>query len=147
MHLQVQQQKGVDVHVVRVGHSLGKLFQQIILVLDLNVLLGRINLNKIAQHHAFHCGALVHDLVYDVQIDGRNDGAFAGNDLHKAVLLQPLQGSTHRCARNAEPLAQLILADGLAGFDLQRDDIVFQRLVDVLWMQLLAHDAHTPLTL
>ena len=51
----------------------------------------------------------------------------------------PLQGSAHRCARNAEPFAQLIFADGLSGLDLQRNDLIFQRLVDVLRMQLFSH--------
>ena len=70
---------------------------------------------------------------------GGDDGALAGNDLHKAVLFQPLQGSAHWCARNAEPFSQLIFADGLSGLDLQRNDLIFQRLVDVLWMQLFSH--------
>ena len=139
MHFQIQRQEGIDIHIVRVGHGLGHLFQQVIFVLDLDVLFGRTDLNEIAKHRAFHGGALVYDLIHDIQIDGGDDGALAGNDLHKAVLFQPLQGSAHRCARNAEPFAQLIFADGLSGLDLQRDDLIFQRLVDVLRMQLFSH--------
>ena len=139
MHFQIQRQEGIDIHIVRVGHGLGHLFQQVILMLDLNVLLGGTHLDKITQDHAFHSGALVHDLIHDIQINGGDDGALAGNDLHKAILLQPLQSSAHRCARNAEPFAQLVLADGLSGLDLQRDDLIFQRLVDVLRMQLFSH--------
>ena len=99
-------------------------------MLDFDVLFGRTDLNEIAQHRAFNGCALVYDLIHDIQIDGGDDGALAGNDLHKAVLFQPLQGSAHRCARNAEPFAQLIFADGLSGLDLQRNDLIFQRLVD-----------------
>ena len=40
VHFQVQHEKGIDIHILRVGHGLGHFLQQIVLVLDLDVLFG-----------------------------------------------------------------------------------------------------------
>ena len=42
-----------------------------------------------------------------------------GDDLHEVVLLQPLQHAADGGARDAEPLAQLVLAQRFAGEDRQ----------------------------
>ena len=101
-------------------------------MLDFDVLFGRTDLNEIAQHRAFNGCALVYDLIHDIQIDGGDDGALAGNDLHKAVLLQPLQNAADRSAGNAEPLAQLVFAQRFPGQDLQRADLVLENMIELI---------------
>ena len=56
----------------------------------------------------------------------------AGNDLHKAVLLQPLQNAADRSAGNAEPLAQLVFAQRFPGQDLQCADLVLENMIELI---------------
>ena len=117
----------------------GCLLQQVEPVLDLNDLHGRAALRKITEHHAFHGHPLEDDLIDDARVDGGNDRALAGNDLHKVVLLQPLQHAADGGARNTEPLAQLVLAQCFPGQDLQRTDLVFQDMIDLIGVLLCGH--------
>ena len=61
--------------------------QHIIEVFHRKDLHGRAALHKVPEHHALHRNTLEDELIYHANINGGNDGALAGNDLHKAVLL------------------------------------------------------------
>ena len=93
---------------------------------------GRAALHKVPEHHALHCNTLEDELVHHAGVDGGNNGALAGNDLHKAVLLQPLQNAADRSARNAEPLAQLVFAQCFPGQDLQCADLVLENMIELI---------------
>ena len=75
---------------------------------------------------------IIDDLIHDIQIDGGDDGALAGDDLHKAVLLQPLQNAADGGARNTEPFAQLVLAQRFPRQDLQRADLVLENMIELI---------------
>ena len=115
--------------------------QKVIQVLYLNDLHGRAALGKIAEHHSLHSDTLEDDLVHHAGVDGGDDGTLAGDDLHKVVLLQPLQYTADRRARDAEPLAQLVLAQAFPGQDLQRTDLVLQNMIDFIGALLYCHGA------
>lgn len=119
VHLQIAGKEVVEVEAFRVLAALGGLLEQVVQVLDLDDLHGRAGLHKIAEDHALHGHALVDDLVHHAGVDGGDDGALAGDDLHEVVLLQPLQHAADGGARDAEPLAQLVLAQRFAGEDRQ----------------------------
>ena len=119
VHLQIAGKEVVEVEAFRVLAALGGLLEQVVQVLDLDDLHGRADLHKIAEDHTLHGHALVDDLVHHAGVDGGDDGALAGDDLHEVVLLQPLQHAADGGARDAEPLAQLVLAQRFAGEDRQ----------------------------
>lgn len=122
----------VEIKVLRVAAPCSGFQQHIIKVFYRKNLHGRAALHKVPEHHALHCNTLEDELVHHAGVDGGNNGALAGNDLHKAVLLQPLQNAADRSAGNAEPLAQLVFAQRFPGQDLQRADLVLENMIELI---------------
>ena len=132
VHGKVAAEEVVEIKVLRVAAPRSGFQQHIIKVFYRKDLHGRAALHKIPEHHALHRNTLEDELVHHAGVDGGNNGALAGNDLHKAVLLQPLQNAADRSARNAEPLAQLVFAQRFPGQDLQRADLVLENMIELI---------------
>ena len=132
VHMQVVLQKMIDIKDLRLAAALCGLLDQIKGVLHLGQLYGGADLDKVPQHHALHRYTLIDDLVDDVDVDGGDDRAFAGDDLYKMVLLQPLQHAADGGAGYIEALAQLVFAQCIIGRDLEGQDLAFQRAVDLV---------------
>ena len=122
VHMQVVLQKMIDIKDLRLAAALCGLLNKIKGVLHLGQLYGGAGLDKVPQHHAFHRYTLIDDLVDDVDVDGGDDRAFAGDDLYKMVLLQPLQHAADGGAGYIEALAQLVFAQCIIGRDLEGHD-------------------------
>ena len=93
VHGKVAAEEVVEIKIFRVTAPRSGLQQHIIKVLHSKDLHGRAALHKIPEHHALHRNTLEDELIHHADVDGGNDGALAGDDLHKAVLLQPLQNA------------------------------------------------------
>ena len=132
MHGKVTAEEAVKIKVLRVAAIRSGLQQHIIKVLHRKDIHGRAALHKIPEYHALHRNTLEDELIHYADINSGNDGALAGNDLHKAVLLQPLQNAADGSARNTEPFAQLVFAQRLPGQDLQRADLVLQDMIELI---------------
>ena len=115
MHGKVTAEKVVEIKVFRVAAPRSGFQQHIIKVFHRKDLHGRAALHKIPEHHALHRNTLEDELIHHADVDGGDDGALAGDDLHKAVLLQPLQNAADGGAGNTEPLAQLVFAQSFSG--------------------------------
>ena len=88
--------------------------------------------DEIAQHHGLDRDALIDELVDDVVVKPGDDAALARDDLHQAVLLQALQDAAHRRAGEGKALAQIVLAEQIAGLVLKAQNLQLERLEDLL---------------
>ena len=132
VHGKVAAEEVVEIKIFRVAAPRSGLQQHIIKVLHSKDLHGRAALHKIPEHHALDGNTLEDELIHHADVDGGNDGALAGDDLHKAVLLQPLQNAADGGARNTEPLAQLVFAQRFPGQDLQGTDLVLENMIKLI---------------
>ena len=132
MHGKVAAEEVVEIKVFRGAAPRGGFQQHIIKVFYRKDLHGRAALHKIPEYHALHRNTLEDELIYHANINGGNDGALAGDDLHKAVLFQPLQNAANGGAGNTEPLAQLVFAQRFPGQDLQRADLVLENMIELI---------------
>ena len=132
MHGKVAAEKVVEIKVFRVAAPGSGFQQHIIKVFHRKDLHGRAALHKIPEHHALHRNTLEDELIHHADINSGNDGALAGDDLHKAVLLQPLQNAANGSARNTKPLTQLVFAQRFPGQDLQRADLVLENMIELI---------------
>ena len=88
--------------------------------------------DEIAQHHGLDRDALIDELVDDVVVKPGDDAALARDDLHQAVLLQALQDAAHRRAGEGKALAQIVLAEQIAGLVVKAQNLQLERLKDLL---------------
>jgi hypothetical protein len=64
-------------------------------------------------HHALHRHAQVEDLLYVVELDGADERAATGRDLHKALVGEPEQRVANRGAADARRGHQRLLLQRL----------------------------------
>ena len=72
------------------------------------------------------------DLLDGLHVDQRDKGAPLGKDIDQAIAFQPHEGAVHRRAGDVEAVGQFIFTDFLAGKQMQRQDLLFQKLIDLL---------------
>ena len=75
------------------------------------------NINKIPKNHTLYSHALENPLTCKLQANGCDNGSFVGNDLDKAVLLEPLQNTADRGSGDLEAFAERIFAYDIPWLD------------------------------
>ena len=86
--------------------------------------------DKITQDHTFHGDTLINQLIDDVVVELGDNAALAGKNLNETVFLQALKHTAHRCARNGKTLAQVMLAERVAGLVIKAQDFIRKRLIN-----------------
>ena len=79
------------------------------------------------QHHA-----QVVELLELVEVEGQHAPAAAEQHFDEAFLLQPEQRLAHRRARDAQPLADLVLGEAVAGHQAELGDVALELRVDLV---------------
>ena len=108
MHQKIFIKKIINVKTVQIISSFGRFFHDSQAVSYPFYIGGRTNLNKIPQNHGFHCNSFVDDLIYNIQINGRNDCPLMRDNVDKPILLKPLKDAADRCSGYVIALAKTI---------------------------------------